>query len=321
MNKLFKVLLIILIVVIAGVGSLFFYFKSQIVKPLEGTQETKKLFEVRKGETTVDVSRKLKDYSVIGSDLAFVVEAKLKKGSILPGVYEVSPGYSIREIYQMLSTGETKVEKVTIPEGYRVEQIAQVLADKNLVDFQKFVDQAKPFEGQLFPDTYYFNPDDGEEKILSEMKADYTSRIAGLAVDNKILIVASIVEREAIKDEERALIAGVYMNRLKIGMKLEADPTVQYARDNSSIKSGELARDFKFWTPAVKADYNLDSKYNTYKYEGLPLGPICNPGIKSIEAAVDYQKHDYYFFIQHDGNIYPAKIFAEHQSNIAKYLK
>jgi UPF0755 protein len=129
------------------------------------------------------------------------------------------------------------------------------------------------------------------------------------------LIIASIVEREAIKDEERPLIAGIYKNRIARGMKLEADPTVQYGKDNIELinLTSEEKLEYKFWKPITLAEYqSVDSPYNTYLIPSLPPAPICNPGLKSIEGTINYQKHNYVYFLQHDGQIYPSETLKQH---------
>lgn len=244
-----------------------------------------------------------------------LVLMKLKTTKIKAGSYEIPSGTTLINVYEIIASGKIKEIKITIPEGYRVEQIGQVLVDHKLVSYADFVTAAKPYEGKLFPDTYYFEPNAGVETIVSKMLEDYDARTAGMGLTLDNLILASIVEREAMKDSERALIAGIYTHRLAIGMKLQADPTVQYGKDTNAIKkmTTDQAAKFDFWGAIGTKDYlTVDSAYNTYIIPALPPGPICNPGLKSIEAAINYEKTDYLYFLQHDGQIYPSKTEAEH---------
>ena len=309
------VLALLLIFFITAVAAFLFYFDWTLKTPIQKGIAPKKLFEVKAGEGTFLVGNTLAERNLIKSDWAFYLDAKVKNKSLQPGVYELSADMSMLSIIDIISSGKTKIVKITIPEGYRAEQIGQVLANNNLASYAEFVEAGKPYEGKLFPDTYYFSPDYGVKKIIEKMLDDYNARRAGLDVLKENLIIASIVEREAINDTERPIIAGIYENRLKIGMKLEADPTVQYGRDNAEIALLTAAEKltYKYWKPITAKDYHtIDSVYNAYEIAGLPAGPICNPGIASIAASINYQKNDYLYFLQSDGNIYPAKTLKEH---------
>jgi UPF0755 protein len=227
------------------------------------------------------------------------------------------------DIFDVVSNGKTKVAKFTVPEGYRVEQTGQLLEEKKLGSYEDFVLKAKKYEGQLFPDTYYISPDYTTEEIVETMHKNYLDKIANLTLSSEDLIIASIVEREADKEEQRPIIAGIYKNRLEAGMKLQSDPTVQYGKDDQNVKFTSLSErlNYPYWRAVVNADFtSVDSVYNTYQVEGLPPGPICSPGIAAINATIDYTKSDYLFFIVVDSKIYTAKTYAEHKINVAKYM-
>lgn len=281
-------------------------------------------FEISEGDSWTEVCNRLEVKGLIGNEWIFLWYAKKKKGTVKAGVYRLNGAMTENEIWQKLTKGETEIKKVTIPEGYRIEQIGQVLESKGLVKLADFLVAAKGLEGYLFPDTYYFAPDKTAAEIVEAMRIDFDERTADLPLAKEDLIIASIVEREAIKDEERPLIAGVYRNRTDQEMKLEADPTVQYGKDsiNFSASTSDAQQEYKFWSPITKADYqNVISGYNTYKISALPPAPICNPGLKSIEATLEYAKHDYLYFFQANGQIYLSKTFIEHQEKIEKYLR
>lgn len=321
-HRIRTVLASLLIVFLAALAAFLIYFDWTLKTPLQKSSP-KKLFEVKNGESTRLVAGNLEERSLIRHDWAFFLETRMKNTSLQPGIYELSADMSAKSIIDIISSGKTKIVKITIPEGYRTEQIAQVLAKNDLVSFNEFVSKAKKYEGKLFPDTYYFSPEYGVEKIIEKMLEDYNNRTAGLDVTEKSLIIASIVEREAINNTERPIIAGIYENRLKIDMKMEADPTVQYGRDNAetSLLSSDEKLTYKYWKPITSKDYHtVDSIYNTYEISGLPPAPICNPGLASIEAAINYQDNDFLYFIQAGGNIYPAKTYKEHEQNKKNYL-
>lgn len=303
-------------------GSSLFYFKWSLKTSVS---EDKKfvLFEVKKGESGSEISNRLYEKNLIRSKWIFLINLRIKEGSLMPGIYDLSPSMNVLDIYNKLTTGQTKIVKVTIPEGYRREQIAQELADKEIVSLDNFLTASKDLEGQLFPDTYYLSPDNTVEEIIKLMTDNYSAQIEGSTVTTEDLVIASIVEREAVKDEERPIIAGIYKNRMKKNMKLEADPTVQYGKDSSKFSLSSTDKvNYKFWQPITKADYSsVVSDYNTYKISGLPPTPICNPGIKSIRATQNPASHDYLYFFQTNGEIYLSKTFLEHTQKIAQYLR
>lgn len=228
--------------------------------------------------------------------------------------------------YAELRANRQESVRVTIPEGWRREQIAALLEDKAVTVADDFLTLTKNDEGRLFPDTYDFYPATSAANVRAKLLETYAAKAP--TVDDNTLIIASIVEREAKTDEERAQIAGVYWNRYKIGMALQADPTVQYGKDTleyaAALKQAstraervQVRRDFKFWQPITRSDYsNVDSAYNTYRRSTLPPGPICNPGAKSIAAAQNPAEHDYLYFLhKDDGRILFAKTLEQHLIN------
>ncbi len=318
MKKMIKtiitVLLILIIILVAG--SLFYL--RWAINSKAGDSNTHKVFEVKQGETTLSIAGRLKSKNLIKSDWIFVLNAKVKSQPLQAGYYNLAPNMTMLDIFNRISSGDTNITKVTIPEGYRTEQIAQVLNEKGVTDYASFVESAKQYEGRLFPDTYFFPDKVSNDDIVKMMMDDFSERTKDLSITDEDLIIASIVEREAIKDEERPIIAGIYKNRVARGMKWEADPTVQYGRDDLSLVklTSDEKKDFKFWKPITLADYqSIDSIYNTYKIIGYPPGPICNPGLKSIEATINYTHHKYLFFLQRDGEIYPAETLEGHNKN------
>jgi UPF0755 protein len=209
---------------------------------------------------------------------------------------------------------------VTVIEGKRWEETAAQLAKAGVVNYQDFVTimRSHPeYEGTLFPDTYRFFPNTPAVEVIAKLRADYTSRMALLQPTTDELTLASIVERESINDTDRPIIAGVYTNRIRVGMTMGADPTVEYSKDTIAYKAAGYSETYTFWTAITQADYhNIISPFNTYLQTGLPPYPICNPGIKSIEAAQNPLSNPYYFFGYKDGKLLLSKTLAEHQAKL-----
>ena len=240
--------------------------------------------------------------------------------SIASGDYYFAQPQSVFHIASQLTRGDHQLDpvKVTVPEGRNVREIGILLGEK-LPGFavDAFVEQALPYEGYLFPDTYFLYPKTQPESVIEEMRAMYKKRttevLSGKRPLNKsvsdVVVMASIIEREARGDDDRTVVSGILWNRIGRGMALQVDASVAYAKGvpENTVK---------------KADLGIDSPYNTYIYRGLPPGPIANPGIESLTAAMHPAKTDYLYYI-HDsrGTIHYAKTYPEHQRNINRYLK
>lgn len=279
--------------------------------------------DVKQGTSTWFVLRSLKAKQLIHSPLHSLIYLKLTGRTLQAGVYYLSPSQTEREILRIISKGEVSEHRITIPEGWRIEQIGQLLEGRDVVTATSFSEAAKGKEGKLFPDTYQFKLGVSAQEIVDKMIATFDKRIQGLKVSDDVLILASIIEREAKRDEDRSKMAGVYANRLRIGMPLEADPTVQYGLDTERFKSLTVQRlkEFKFWqAPTAAQNKNFESAFNTYRRKGLPAGPICNPGLASIKAALNPEQHDFYFFFNlPDSSTIYSKTREEHDANRVKH--
>lgn len=281
-----------------------------------------KYFEIQSGRSSAWVADELKKEGLIRSRFAFIFLSKVEGNSIEAGYYKLSPSMGLDEVIDKLERGEVDAFSVTIPEGYRVLQTAKTLSERGEVDSGKFIEAAVGTEGTLFPDTYVFPKNSEPAKIVRTMKENYEKKTANVVISSDQLILASIVEREAKNDDERSKIAAVYDNRAKNNMLLQADPTIRYALDTQTYLKDHSAN-FDFWKGITKSDYqSLNSPFNTYKQKGYPPAPICNPGMKSIEAALNPAKDfgDYlYFFHDKDGTIHFSKTYEEHTSQIQKF--
>lgn len=239
-------------------------------------------------------------------------------------------------------------QSVTFPEGWRSEEMATRLKKKQLLplagDYLAVVQSTAsapefrttfaiptdaPLTGFLFPDTYRFLATTDAQTIVQKQLATFQSRTASLRLTYKDVILASIVEREAKFDEDRPLIAGVYANRLKLGMALEADPTVQVAKFASqhgsclTVDAIDAAdcQAIDWWPTVLRSDLQgVKSPFNTYLNTGLPPQPICNPGLASLEAASAPTEHSYVYFVSDkEGHAHFATTLAQHNANVAKY--
>lgn len=301
------------------------------------------IITIQEGQSAQEVGDKLEDEGVISSGLLFRVLVALEgyEDKLVAGDYEFEKGTPTLEVVERIRHGQTAPLVVTIREGLRAEEIAELMEDKTVVSAEDFLEAikswyefsflyTKPYwatlEGYLFPDTYFFNRNMTAEEVVQQILENFDQRldselrqeasVAGLSV-HTVLTLASIVEREAQVAEERPIIADVFLKRLRRGMPLEADPTVQYALGNDPAS---VAR-YGYWKEELsQQDLEVDSPYNTYRNTGLPRGPICNPGLDSIEAVIRPAQTDYLYFVARaDGSHVFAETLEEHLRNIEQY--
>lgn len=265
-------------------------------------------FVVAANQRSAEISQNLEKSGVIKNGFSFYLYLKLINGKILPGTYELSANQSASDIAGQLASGRFKVAKITIIEGWRASQMEDYLVkEKKLTQLVGFTKLAQPDEGYLFPDTYEVKIDVTGVELIKLMRETFDKKTKNLRITPETVILASIVEREAQGDEDRSLIAGVYANRVKQGIRLEADPTIQYAKGN--------------WAAVTLAEYkSIISPYNTYLNDSWPPGPICSPGLKSLEAAAKPATHDYIYFFHAKGQTYFSKTYAEHQAKVRQYF-
>lgn len=280
--------------------------------------------EIPMGSSITEVTEILKRENVVPNKIKFYWIWLFGKKNIQAGIYLFEPNETAKNVYQKILNGQVNEEKITIIEGWRSEQIAQLLESKNYVKYEAFMQNVSSLEGKLFPDTYRIALNSTADVFIDKLVENYNLKTEDLNLRSDQLIVASLVEREAKFDEDRPPIASVIYNRLKNNMKLQIDATVQYAKDDQQIKGLDLdaIKQFKFWQKISTSDTSsVNSKYNTYQNNGLPPGPICNPGMKSINAAQNPGTSDFYYYItDQDGKAHFAKNRIEHQENINKYL-
>jgi peptidoglycan lytic transglycosylase G len=307
---------------------------------------TTQVVTITQGETANDIGSQLQQRGLVRSSLAFRLAADQAGvgSSLAAGDYELSKSMSTPEIVQVLAKGEVKRGLVaTIPEGWRSEQIAdrleatgfapradflQAVASPPSVPGFDTLPQPAPsrLEGYLFPETYEVPQPVSGGHAAELMLRMFNQRVGDALrapsetnlTPQQVIVLASIVEREAKVPGERATIASVYLNRLKQGMPLQADPTVQYA---VATRDGSSAAAYNYWRGLTADDLQVDSPYNTYVHTGLPPGPICNPGEASIRAVLQPAATDYLYFVattDGSGTHLFARTLDEHNANVAK---
>lgn len=303
-----KLVLVFGLAVLAVVSSIFFLAFFRPFQAQSSKTETL-FFEVKNGETVFQIAQNLKDKKFLPTTWLFLLYTTFKNHKLKTGLYYLDQNWNFAQIAVHLSKGLVAEKRITIPEGFSFWQIGDVLEKEGVVQKEEWGKKAKEKEGFLFPDTYRFKAKASAEEVIEKMEENFKSRTKELRPSREQVILASIVEREAKKDEDRAKIAGVFQNRLNAGMFLEADPTVQYAKGR--------------FEPITKSDYTeVKSPYNTYLNKGLPPGPIANPGLKSLEAAIKPANVPYFYFfhLQDSSTIY-SKTKEEHNQNKIKYAR
>ncbi|MFH1485676.1 MAG: endolytic transglycosylase MltG [Chloroflexota bacterium] len=303
-------------------------------------------FAVQEGDDAEAIAERLEEKKLIKSasffrflTLYYGVDKDLKAGE-----YELRPNLTSSEIIARLSHGTVRTTAVTIPEGWRMEEVAQLLEEKGVFASKEFLRvaqegkfdyeflasrrQGSSLEGFLFPDTYRVPARFKAEAFVGLMLKNFDVRFSfamrqqaserGMSI-YEVLTLASIVEREAVIAAERPIIAGVFLNRLREGMTLSACPTVQYVLGNDA----ENVARFGYWKSELAvADLELGSPYNTYRHSGLPPGPISNPGLASIKAVLEPTASDYLFFVAKDDGSHAFSITAEeHNRNVRIHSK
>ena len=311
-NKLFFIFSLIFLIVILFITSVYF--------PLEENSATHKVVNIPSGTNAKEIVDVLEKNEIIRkNNYTFRILIKLMKleDQLKYGEYNLSPSMNMLQILDKLVKGEVITYKITIPEGYTCTQIAEILDKKEVTekeDFLKLVkDSEKITEGYLFPDTYEVPKKYGADNMVKVMLSNFNQ----IAIENKfadraeeigfsldeIIILASIIEKEAKFSEEKSKVSSVFHNRLKKGMKLQSCATIQYILEKPKERLDEN-------------DLKIDSPYNTYLYKGLPPGPICNPGLDSIIAALEPEEEDYlYFVLGENGRHIFSKTYQEHLRN------
>ena len=343
-RKFLLFLLFLIIILILGVLAVYFYEIGPV-----GTNAKPKQISIEKGDNFYNISNKLKKNNLIKSELFYKIYLKITKpNGLTVGNYELNETMNTKEIIELLSDSKNQkfdTIKLTFREGLNIRGIAQIIEEKTNIKKEEFINKASdknyiksiqknywfltddiyneqiyyPLEGYLFPDTYEFEKKDlTSEKIItkmldntSEKLKNYKDKFNNLTV-HQTLTLASLVEQEAVTKEDRALVAGVFYNRLKTNMSLGSDVTTYYAA-KKSLKD-----------TLTKEELNDCNGYNTrcLTMKGLPVGPIANPSLTSIEAAINPTQNEFYYFVADTSKkVYFNKTINEHNQTIAKLKK
>lgn len=332
--KIFIFIFFLTGIIVAG-GLLYFVY--DINRSLPDLQ-TQKTFMIEKGDGVNQIAGKLQEQGIIKKTFNFETYLWLKnqEGALKSGEYELKPGMSAKELAMVFTEGNAlpKEIQVTIPEGFTIKDIEERLVEKGLSKEGDFIGKTKAhrydfigqsdfgstlpsLEGYLFPDTYRFYKDAPLEEIINKMLNNFDKKITtdlreeierqGKSL-REVIIVASIIEKEVRDVEEMKKVASVFYNRLEINMPLESDATVNFV-------TGKNRRQ------ATSQDISLDSPYNTYIYKNLPPGPISNPGLNAIKAAIYPDQTDYLYFLSPEsGPTIFSRTLEEHNRAKAKYL-
>lgn len=339
MKKLGLLILVILIVGAVMLGG--FVYDAYLIAPGPEAEELE--FTIESGQSVESIAARLKEAELIKGELPFKLYVKWAKAEsdLQAGIFKLQTGMSYSRLVTELTRAEAAEVQVTIPEGYTREQIGQAVREqlphitqeeweavtgpetplRQSAAVLSTLPEGQGLEGYLFPDTYRFREDADAETVAGTMLSTLKRRLAennivdlnGSFIDDmtfhQVMILASIVEREVRTEESMKNVADIFLKRLRIGMALQADSTVNYVTGGDS--------------PSLSAqDIKLDSPYNTYQRVGLPPGPISNPGMKAIQAVLDPSPNDWYYFLtSKEGEVYYAKTFDEHVINKNKYLR
>ena len=326
-----------------AVFGLYLRYRADDVAQPASDSEREVQFVVTSGESVTTVAYHLERLGLVTDPELFrrVVQYEEADSDIQVGVYTLRPNMTMHEIMLELQHGRIPTTTVTIPEGWRAEEIAALLEELGITTATEFMSavtsgrtdysflENRPatvsasLEGFLFPDTYQLpksaTPDAIIDILLQNWEQRIPTELRELAAKHnmtlyEVITLASIVEREAVLADEQALIAGVYFNRLETGMYLQSDPTVQYAK-------GYDPETGRWWNPMIQEEaITVVSSYNSFLNPGLPPGPICNPGAGAIEAALQPEASEYlFFYAKGDGSHAFAVTYEEHLANEALY--
>lgn len=317
MKRIIAVVILILVVVIIST----FWWQNGVL-PVNSQDNTPKIFVVENGQGVREIANSLKKEGLIRDPVVLFLITKQRglDKKIQAGDFRLNPSMNAYEIAESLTHGTLDIW-VTVPEGYRAEEIADILEGKIPNYDKSWREVLNQNEGYLFPDTYLIPRDADITTIISIFKNNFQTKydsVKSLKTNNlsdtQTLVLASLVEREAMLEEDRPLVASVIYNRLSIGMKLDIDATLQYAL-------GYQKDEKRWWKKGLtNEDKKLNSPYNTYINPGLPPAPISNPGLSAISAALNPAETDYFYYITDtNGKNRYAKTIEGHSANIEKY--
>ena len=297
--------LIIAIILFSG-----FLVYQGIYLPVDSNSDQTVIFLVKKGQGAEEISNNLKEQGLIKYSSFFRIYASIndQADKLKAGKYELSFSMNLPKILEKISSGDRIIKTITIIEGWNLKDIEEYLREEGIVVNESLDSE---LEGYLFPDTYEVSPEDGIKEIIEMMLANFDKKIKAeyqVGLNPEKLIMASLIEKEVRTIEDKKIVSGILWKRMEVGMPLQVDATINYITSKNTTK-------------ILQEELEIDSLYNTYKYKGLPPGPICNPGLESILAAINPQESEYWFYIStSEGETIFSKTLKEHNIAIAKYL-
>ncbi len=321
-----------MLLAIAAAGAALYVAWRYVETPLAPSVNATTVFRVETGENLHTVSRRLEQKGLVGHGEVFRIYGRLRKLPLQAGEFELSAGMSPKRILEILAFGRPILHRLHFAEGLTMGEVARAVEKSGLSTAKRFLAacrdteflssrgvNATDAEGYLFPETYFFPriPDQDPYPILDKLLEAFRSNVADLpqATDpaelHRMVILASLVEKETAVPSERGTVAGVYANRLRLGMLLQCDPTIIYGLGNTF--DGNLKRSH------LKDRAN---PYNTYVHPGLPPGPICSPGRAALKAASAPEKHKFLYFVaRRDGSHHFSRTLREHNNAVIKYQR
>jgi UPF0755 protein len=298
---------------------------------LPASPQSETFVEITPGMGSRQIASMLKDHGIIRSRYAFDLWRLMRSGTLQAGEYRFAEPANLTEVYDRIRRGDVYTHTVTIPEGFNLFDIAQAVENAQLGPKEEFLAAerkdvnliadldpgAADLEGYLYPDTYRFEKMQTPTQMLTMMVKRFRVAAAGIGLSGNVhraVTLASLIEKETPAADDRPLVASVFENRLAKDMPLMTDPTVIYAAMMENRYRGTIYR----------SDLQADSPYNTYRHAGLPPGPICSPGLASLEAALHPAKTDYLYFVADPkaaGHSRFASTLAGHQQNVLAYRR
>jgi len=334
MRKLLLAFAGILLVLAVGAGIVASVLWGRLHEPYKGYAAAEQFVEIPAGSGAAEIGRRLVDAGVVRDLLIFRVAMRWTAGgrSLKAGEYRFAGPMSAAQVVERLARGDVYVRRITFPEGLTIVDMARIFESRGFGRAGDFVaaagnaslvadlDPAAPdLEGYLYPETYGIPRGTPASRLVTLMverfRLAYTSEMQASARDQglttrQVVTIASLVEKETGQEQERPLVAAVYRNRLKLGMGMQADPTIIYALQKAGKYDGNIRREH----------LSYESPYNTYKYAGLPPGPIASPRRASLEAALAPAAVPYLYFVsRNDGTHVFATTLAEHNRNVRQY--
>lgn len=330
-----KLVLVVAVGISLLSGFLYLYYQSAVNrKNNDGSGAAE--FLISPGQKVYEVAENLRKAKLINSAAAFKIYVRFHNldNKLQAGYYRISRNLSLKEVVDVLQHGKRDL-RLTFPEGWRREEMAfaaaKILARPAF--YAEFLKETEGLEGFLFPETYLVPREISARDLVRVMKEIFNKKYTQAATapgankelpQREVIILASIVEREAKKDEDRSVIAGILIKRFQNGWPLEADATVQYALASARLTkiSFEGLLNFEFWPKNISFDdLKIDSAYNSRRRSGLPPGPIGNPGLASINGVLNAVETPYWYYLTDaDGNTHFAKTLEEHNRNVNRYL-